>query len=371
MGELINKQRLKENDEKVKAYVDNRDNFVYQGVIEALDSYQPLLAEGDGIIISPSNQISVDIKTINNTSISGSGNLNTGKVTADVQTNSTSIYEGADNSVQISKDSNNTIRIQGYGKDDRGQSQTLYDMSLTNKNYVDTEVAKKQDTLVSGINIKTINNESILGSGNINIQGGGVESAIIDVDNFTMTKNEFVQLFFTDKLLYIRDGGKNHLVNGKYNWTLLPEEEYELSYLEGNTIITHQFEVSDDVYYRGKSRKSAGVDIAVGKEKWYGTYTDENNVTYQVYTKTVYIPALPATAGITTYPHGVTNIKQILDAYGFTTDGFVLNSPRQNVQDNIAIYQIQKSATGGIAIEVGKDRSSKSAYVTMVYAKNN
>lgn len=38
----------------------------------------------------------------------------------------------------------------------------------------------KQDTLISGTNIKTINNESILGSGNINIQGGGgtVESAI-------------------------------------------------------------------------------------------------------------------------------------------------------------------------------------------------
>ncbi len=31
----------------------------------------------------------------------------------------------------------------------------------------------KQATLVSGTNIKTINNESILGSGNINIQGGG------------------------------------------------------------------------------------------------------------------------------------------------------------------------------------------------------
>lgn len=38
----------------------------------------------------------------------------------------------------------------------------------------------KQDTLVSGTNIKTINNESILGEGNIDIQGGGgtVESAI-------------------------------------------------------------------------------------------------------------------------------------------------------------------------------------------------
>lgn len=34
-------------------------------------------------------------------------------------------------------------------------------------------VDNKQDTLVSGTNIKTINNESLLGSGNINISGGG------------------------------------------------------------------------------------------------------------------------------------------------------------------------------------------------------
>lgn len=38
---------------------------------------------------------------------------------------------------------------------------------------VSGQVANKQDTLVSGTNIKTINNESILGSGNITIQGGG------------------------------------------------------------------------------------------------------------------------------------------------------------------------------------------------------
>lgn len=36
-------------------------------------------------------------------------------------------------------------------------------------------VAGKQDQLISGTNIKTINNESILGSGNIDIQGGGVD----------------------------------------------------------------------------------------------------------------------------------------------------------------------------------------------------
>lgn len=37
-------------------------------------------------------------------------------------------------------------------------------------------LANKQDTLVSGTNIKTINNTSLLGSGNIDIQGGGGET---------------------------------------------------------------------------------------------------------------------------------------------------------------------------------------------------
>ena len=39
-------------------------------------------------------------------------------------------------------------------------------------NEINTLAKKKQDTLTSGINIKTINNQSILGSGNINITGG-------------------------------------------------------------------------------------------------------------------------------------------------------------------------------------------------------
>jgi hypothetical protein len=36
----------------------------------------------------------------------------------------------------------------------------------------DTALSGKQETLVSGTNIKTINNESVLGSGNITIEGG-------------------------------------------------------------------------------------------------------------------------------------------------------------------------------------------------------
>lgn len=44
---------------------------------------------------------------------------------------------------------------------------------------VDNLLNSKQNTLVSGTNIKTINNQSLLGQGNISIQGGG--SDVVDL----------------------------------------------------------------------------------------------------------------------------------------------------------------------------------------------
>lgn len=49
-----------------------------------------------------------------------------------------------------------------------------------------TDLATKQDELVSGTNIKTINNESILGSGNITIQGGGGEPTGLNNSLYTI-----------------------------------------------------------------------------------------------------------------------------------------------------------------------------------------
>ena len=42
----------------------------------------------------------------------------------------------------------------------------------------------KQDTLISGENIKTINHQSLLGSGNITIEGGGGGSGVVMVGSF-------------------------------------------------------------------------------------------------------------------------------------------------------------------------------------------
>ena len=47
----------------------------------------------------------------------------------------------------------------------------------------------KQDLLVSGQNIKTINHTSLLGSGNIDIQGGGGGGGIVMVGSFEIDNN--------------------------------------------------------------------------------------------------------------------------------------------------------------------------------------
>lgn len=57
----------------------------------------------------------------------------------------------------------------------------------------------KQDKLVSGTNIKTINNQSILGEGNITIQGGG-SSVTVDSELSTTSENPVQNKVITTKI---------------------------------------------------------------------------------------------------------------------------------------------------------------------------
>lgn len=82
-------------------------------------------------------------------------------------------------------------------------SEYVTDSELSSKGYATTsQVAAKQDKLVSGSNIKTINGQSIVGSGNIEIEGG----SDIDPSNFA-TKDELKDKQDTiDDLADIRRG---------------------------------------------------------------------------------------------------------------------------------------------------------------------
>lgn len=51
------------------------------------------------------------------------------------------------------------------------------------------DISGKQDTLVSGTNIKTINNTSLLGSGNITISGGGGTATDVQINGTSIVSN--------------------------------------------------------------------------------------------------------------------------------------------------------------------------------------
>ena len=107
-------------------------------------------------------------------------------------------------------------------KGDTGPSGTTDYNELTNKPDLSQyatkeEVNAKQDTLISGSNIKTINNQSLLGSGNIDIQGGGSGSSYtagknIDiVDNTISTTNDIDVTTVTAQEIKIKN--ENSIVN--------------------------------------------------------------------------------------------------------------------------------------------------------------
>ena len=66
---------------------------------------------------------------------------------------------------------------------------TPYYTSAQTDTAISNATSGKQDTLVSGVNIKTINNESLLGSGNIVIQGGGGGSSYTAGNNIDITND--------------------------------------------------------------------------------------------------------------------------------------------------------------------------------------
>lgn len=90
----------------------------------------------------------------------------------------------------------------------------------------------KQDALVSGTNIKTINNQSILGSGNITIQGGGGASSLGDLSDVTISTPSTGQ-----ELIYDGSGWINGNV-GSLNYMKVTSAQYA-SMQQGGTLLNN------------------------------------------------------------------------------------------------------------------------------------
>jgi len=87
------------------------------------------------------------------------------------------------------------------------------DARLAKVPQLESGLAGKQATLVSGTNIKTINNESILGSGNIVVQGG---EAGVGFDDVTTQQDGTIVIGLTNGDTITIDLNHDHTQYPKY-----------------------------------------------------------------------------------------------------------------------------------------------------------
>ena len=139
-----------------------------------------------------------NIKTINDISLLGSGNLNIGGVnysagtgidiTEDVISNTITSYEDLTDLPEIPDSTSQLVNDSNFVSDDelaevaftgdyndlnnlpvipQNTSDLVNDSNFVTSNELITELATKQENLVSGVNIKTIKNQSIIGAGDL------------------------------------------------------------------------------------------------------------------------------------------------------------------------------------------------------------
>ena len=103
-----------------------------------------------------------------------------------------------------------------------GDLSNYYTKSETD-NAITAATSTKQDTLVSGTNIKTINNQSILGEGNITIQGGGGKT-VKGGTNISITTGETADtinctlpILVQDSNIIIKNGSNSASYNNNFS----------------------------------------------------------------------------------------------------------------------------------------------------------
>ena len=118
-----------------------------------------------------------------------------------VSASATTLAPGSDATVSVAASGPNTeksfVFTFGIPKGEPGESGTdaiwgNITGDLSDQTDLVSSLQAKQNLLVSGTNIKTINNESILGSGNINIQGGGGDVTDVEVNGVSVVDQDGV-----------------------------------------------------------------------------------------------------------------------------------------------------------------------------------
>lgn len=132
---------------------------------------------------------------------------------------------------------------------------------------VETTLGNKQDTLVSGTNIKTINGNSILGEGNLVIEGGG-----IDLSNY-YNKTE-VDTKLDTKQNTLVSGTNIKTVNSQ---SILGEGNIEVTIPDATTATSGAMSAADKTKLDSMSTEWTGT-----QSEYDALTTKDNNIIYYV-----------------------------------------------------------------------------------------
>ena len=156
----------------------------------------------------------------------------------------------------------------------KADTATTYTKTETD-NAITAATSTKQDTLVSGTNIKTINGETLLGSGNIEIQGGG---GGLTEDDELLISTALTDL--NDRKIDASEVNENYQKKGDYatkNYVTTALEPYETKLDEINTEEVTAYALND------LNNRFGGLSIVKITESEYAALaTKDENTLYIV-----------------------------------------------------------------------------------------
>lgn len=103
-----------------------------------------------------------------------------------------------------------------------------------------TELATKQDSLISGQNIKTINGQSVLGQGDIAISGGGTVDSELNETSENPVQNKVITTALNGKQDFLESGINIRTING---YDVLGQGNVEIT---GGTVDTTMSDTSEN-----------------------------------------------------------------------------------------------------------------------------
>ena len=238
-----------------------------------------------------------NIKTVNGESLLGEGNILIKSINVDSALSTTS-----ENPVQNKVITNKVNTIEQSITNLSGTIPTKVSDLTNDSGYITNaaltdlatkeEVSAKQDTLVSGTNIKTINGNSILGEGNIVIEGGGGDSptpdVIINVGNnsYTTTPTSFSYTFEKGDYLLL----KNLCKSKRYDKIKITqfgiasgcdEDSFWWAFTKGTATYTYRFTDISANTIKIQLIVTGTITVTrngnTGKYSWDAYYTTETN----------------------------------------------------------------------------------------------